>query len=217
MNLYQTRLFRSFFPMVSFVWLGLFAAGAQSAAELKAEAEASEPRKVVESLTTTLLDLARVGQDKLKNEPEEFYAEIERVLDPMVSFKFIAKNVMGQSYWKQATEVQREQFIVVFKRSLVETYVKGMSQNLDYEMAVLDKESKVLKSKASIVQKITGPDSVNHVVYTLGLGKSGQWKVTNLTLDGVNLGKTFRSQFAQGMKENKNDIDATIAGWAGKS
>ncbi len=205
--------FYSYLPsLLMALFVGLYATGA--AAEQKVETVG--PAMVVESLTSKLLEQAKAGQEKLENEPAVFYSEIEEVLEPMVSFKFIAKNVMGSTYWKQSTEVQREQFITVFKRSLVETYVKGMSQNMDFKLEVLDKESKVLKNKASIVQKITGPDSINHVVYSLGLGKSGKWMVTNLTLDGVNLGKTFRSQFAQGMKENKNDIDATIASWAGK-
>ena len=192
----------------------LFAVGSFAA---DVEPETSAPGEVVESLTAQLLDLARKGQQQLKDDPESFYADIETVLEPMVSFEFIAKNVMGEVYWGQATTSQREAFLIVFKRSLVETYVKGMSQNLDYDLKLVDDESKVLKTKASIVQKIVGPDSSNLVVYTLGQGKSGNWKVLNVVLDGVNLGKTFRSQFAQGVKENKGDIDATIAGWSGKS
>jgi len=135
----------------------------------------------------------------------------------MVGFDFIAKNVMGPAYWRQASLEQREQFLKLFKRSLVETYVKGMSQSLDYQLELLEDESKVFKTQASIVQKITGPDSTSMVVYTLGLGKSGVWKVTNVVLDGVNLGKTFRSQFAQSVKENSGDIAAAIAGWSAKS
>lgn len=189
--------------------------GSQAAADPKPKP--ADPASVVETLTTQLLDMARSGQDKLKKDPESFYSGIETVLEPMVSFKFIARNVMGDSYWKQANEAQRTQFVTVFKRSLVETYVKGMSQNMDYSIEVLKDQSKVLKNKASIVQKITGPDSTNNVIYTLGQGKSGQWKVLNLVLDGVNLGKTFRSQFAQGVKDNKGDIQAAINHWASKS
>lgn len=189
--------------------------GAQATADPKPSD--SDPAVVVETLTTQLLDMARSGQDKLKKDPESFYADIENVLEPMVSFQFIARNVMGDTYWKQASKAQREQFVTVFKRSLVETYVKGMSQNMDYSIEVLKDQSKVLKNKASIVQKISGPDSTNHVIYTLGQGKTGQWKVLNLVLDGINLGKTFRSQFAQGMKENNGDIQAAISHWASKS
>lgn len=197
-----------------FVSCFLLLSSAITLADDKAVAGNPGPAAVVETLTTQLLDMARVGQEKMKKEPEKFYGEIETVLEPVVSFKFIAQNVMGGTYWSQATEAQQQQFLKVFKRSLVETYVKGMSQNLDYKLEILDDQSKIAGNKASIVQKITGPDSTNHVVYSLGQGTSGQWKVLNVVLDGVNLGKTFRSQFAQGVKENNGNIQATIAGWA---
>jgi len=183
-------------------------------AEKGSEPKDTGPAAVVEGLTTQLLDMARVGQDKMKNNPVQFYGEIETVLEPVVGFEYIARNVMGSTYWNQATEPQQAQFLKVFKRSLVETYVKGMSQNLDFKLEILDDQSKIAGNKASIVQKITGPDSTNLVVYTLGQGKSGQWKVLNVVLDGVNLGKTFRSQFAQGVKENNGNIEAAIANWA---
>ncbi|WP_246434540.1 MlaC/ttg2D family ABC transporter substrate-binding protein [Teredinibacter haidensis] len=181
---------------------------------VQADESSAEPGAVVESLTNQLLDIARTQQDKLKADPEGFYSNIETVLEPMVGFSFIAKNVMGDTYWEQATDAQQEQFLVVFRRSLVETYAKGMSQNMDFGIELLKEESKITKTKASIVQKVTSPDSVNYIVYSLGLGKSGQWKVLNLVLDGVNLGKTFRSQFAQSVKESGGNLDAAIASWA---
>ena len=175
------------------------------------------PEAVVNSLTSQLLDMARSSQQQLKEDPEAYYSRVEAALEPLVSFRFIAKNVMGDTYWKQSSEAQRAAFLGVFKRSLVETYTKGMSQNLDYDISLLPDESSVLKNHATIVQKISGSDGSNHVVYSLGLGKSGQWKVLNVVLDGVNLGKTFRSQFAQGVKESKGDLDAAIGAWSGKS
>ena len=47
--------------------------------------------------------------------------------------------------------------------------------------------------------------------------KSGEWKLINVVLNGVNLGKSFRDQFAQAMKQNDNNIDKVIATWAQKA
>lgn len=174
---------------------------------------ASEPEKVVQVMTDQLLKTARKNSDALKKDPEPVYKEMETILEDLVSFKFIARNVMGDNYWKQATDKQRDDFLSSFRRSLVVTLVKGMSQNLDFKIELLPDESKVNNNLATIVQKVSGPESSNMVVYTLGHGKSGQWKVLNVVLDGVNLGTTFRSQFAQGVKDNNGDLDATIAGW----
>ena len=36
----------------------------------------------------------------------------------------------------------------------------------------------------------------------------------NVIINGINIGKLFRDQFAQSMQSNRNDLDKTIAGWA---
>lgn len=41
-----------------------------------------------------------------------------------------------------------------------------------------------------------------------------QWKLRNMVINGINVGKLFRDQFAQSMQSNRNDLDKTIAGWA---
>ena len=38
--------------------------------------------------------------------------------------------------------------------------------------------------------------------------------VSNVIINGINVGKLFRDQFAQSMQSNRNDLDKTIAGWA---
>ena len=43
--------------------------------------------------------------------------------------------------------------------------------------------------------------------------KNGQWKVINVIINGINLGKTFRGQFTQSSLKNDGDIDKVIASW----
>lgn len=46
--------------------------------------------------------------------------------------------------------------------------------------------------------------------YAMKKRKQG-WMVTNVTLDGINLGLAFRQQFASEMAQNKGSIDDVIA------
>jgi phospholipid transport system substrate-binding protein len=36
----------------------------------------------------------------------------------------------------------------------------------------------------------------------------------NLIINGINVGKLFRDQFAQSMQNNRNDLDKVIDSWA---
>ena len=38
----------------------------------------------------------------------------------------------------------------------------------------------------------------------------------NVIINGINIGKLFRDQFADAMQRNGNNLDATIDGWAGE-
>ena len=57
--------------------------------------------------------------------------------------------------------------------------------------------------------------SVYPVSYTLEK-INGEWKVRNVIINGINIGKLFRDQFADAMQRNGNDLDKTINGWAGE-
>lgn len=57
--------------------------------------------------------------------------------------------------------------------------------------------------------------AVYPVSYTL-VKINNEWKVRNVIINGINIGKLFRDQFADAMQRNGNNLDKTIDGWAGE-
>ena len=147
------------------------------------------------------------------DEPEKYYSEIESIFAPVVDFRYISRNVMGR-HGKQATPDQRQEFTAVFKRGLLTTYVKGLSSFGEFELRVLPpKEDPAEKRKVMVAQEVQNADGVTKIYYTMGKNREGQWKLLNMTLNGVNLGKTFRDQFDQALRDNDGDMAKTVAGW----
>ena len=188
--------------------LGVFigCCGMTSAAQANEWQEAS---KVVVQTTDTMLSiLDDAGEQSLV----EVVPAIDEVLSPVVDFRVIAKGVMAK-YYRRAKPEQFEAFVVVFHKSLVNTYAKAIvafdvgSYDLQTNPGV-DKR----KGREKIWVKVYAGSSVYDIHYTMS-AKSGPWKVTNVVLDGVNLGLAFRNQFAAAMRENGNDMDAVIANW----
>ena len=68
------------------------------------------------------------------------------------------------------------------------------------------------KRKVSVRQEIRGLDNNYPLKYTMGL-KNGQWKIINVTINGINLGKTFKNQFMQSAEKHSGNIDKVITGW----
>jgi phospholipid transport system substrate-binding protein len=43
--------------------------------------------------------------------------------------------------------------------------------------------------------------------------RAGEWKLNNVVIEGINLGQTYRSQFASAADQNRGDLDKVIANW----
>ena len=178
------------------------------------QSKVQSPHELVGSTTEKLMSVVKANQSTYESKPAKYFTEVESLLEPVVDFEFIAKSVMGP-YWDTAKPEQQQAFIKVFKKGLVETYAKGMAKFNDLNVEILPSEEQIPEfGKVTVLQKVVAADGVNKVAYTMGRRKTdATWKLLNVVLDGVNLGKTFRSQFAQSVKEHEGNLDAAIAGW----
>ena len=98
-----------------------------------------------------------------------------------------------------------------------------LSQELQQAIAQYNNQKIVLvddkaipegQRKATIKQEIRSSDSIYPLEYSLARKKSGEWMVVNVIINGINLGKTFRNQFAQSAQRAGGDIDQVISGWS---
>ena len=42
----------------------------------------------------------------------------------------------------------------------------------------------------------------------------GQWRIRNVIINGINIGKLFRDQFSEAMRNNRNNLNVVIDSWA---
>lgn len=190
-------------------WLLLAFIGLQSAVMPVQAGEWQEASVVVVDSTEAMLAVL------LKNKQQtvaEVTPAIDQLLTPVVDYRTIAKGVMAK-YYRRAKPQQFEAFVSVFHESLIKTYAKAVvtfeidSFKLQENPGV---DTRELREKIWV--KVYASNSVYDIHYTMS-AKSGQWMVTNVVLDGVNLGLAFRNQFASSMSKHGNDMDAVIANW----
>lgn len=216
-------LFRHFYQVVLLCTV-CFAAVAEGSAESTIVDQAAAPDQMVEAVTNKLLgDIVtfREAIDNADSELEkeallrEFYDELQATLRPVIDFRLISKRVMGK-YYKQASAEQFDMFQDVFARSLVETYGRGLlAYSSDKEVVVEPlSEEDAGKSKVIVVQKIQTAEKAIPLYYNMWKNKQGEWKVVNLILDGINMGKTFYGQFNEAAEKYEGRIDQVIENWA---
>ncbi len=175
-------------------------------------AEESTPEQVVENATQALVAAAKAyAEDDNK---QAFDDSVMAALDPVVAFEYIARGVMGKLYFKVATSEQREAFAETFKGVLVGTYAKGIATYANSTIVVLPSGSPLGDSrKETVVQEVSHDGATHQLSYSMGKNKEGKWKLLNVTLNGVNLGRSFGSQFSQLADKHAGDIDKVIENW----
>lgn len=182
-----------------------------------ARAAGASANEVIEKATADVLALIEDGKTYADDDPERFYAAVREVLDPVVNFDAIARNVMG-AHSKRATDEQKARFADNFRTGLVRTYALALTEFSDGEVVVLPNDRPARNPKrASVNMEIRlPPTQVYPVVYSMGLGSDGQWRMLNIIINGVNMGLTYRSQFLDAMKDAQygGDLDRVIDGWA---
>ncbi|MFK7912941.1 MAG: phospholipid-binding protein MlaC [Pseudomonadales bacterium] len=180
-------------------------------------ATAQTPHEMVDLSTKALLEFVDEARPWAKDEPERYYREVEALLSPVVDFKNFARGVMATNYKKASTE-QRERFRESFKWGLVKTYSLALTEFNDGKVEVLEPDREPDNPKRQRVKmEITAPSGdVFPVVYAVRQSKSKRWRIYNLVVNGVNMGLTFRSQFASAMKDRRygGDLDQVIDAWA---
>jgi len=203
-------------PRNFMVWGAVMAFWLAGAVGLAGAAEV-DPKKdtaheVVEEATEVMFKLVREHKGG-RDDRQAYFDAIKDVLEPVVDFSFIARNVMG-SHREDASDDQIEAFTEVFKRGLVETYARGIANYTDSEITIQSpKEEDKDSRRVSVNQDVRHDGSRYRLSYTMAQNRAGEWKLINLVLDGVNLGQSFRSQFNQAMRQHSNDIDKVISNW----
>lgn len=192
-------------------WLALLLLGGA------ARADAPGPAAVIQNASDALIKVIADGKTYFDKDPDRFYAQIRQVLDPTVDFAKFAQGVMAV-YYKRATPAQRQRFEETFRTGLVRTYGKALLDFGDEKIEVVPSDRPRTQPDRDVVKmEIHSKDGkVYPVLYSMRLCDDGQWRMYNIVINGINMGITYRNQFATAMKapENHGSLDDVIDEWA---
>ncbi|WP_323815758.1 ABC transporter substrate-binding protein [Cellvibrio sp. NN19] len=174
------------------------------------QSAAQSPKAIVESVAQELFGLVK-AKNAGKTADDVYFKQVEESLDGVVNFPFIAASVMGPAY-KQATPDQRKEFQRVFKDGMVKSLAKGVLGYADSKVTIAG-VNEVNPARTVVKQEVAVEGATHKLDYTMRKEKSGDWKLINVVLNGVNLGKSFSGQFKASLKKYNGDIDKVIANW----
>lgn len=190
-------------------WRGLFLGALFLCSGL---VQAQTAQQTVEQVTHELFADLDANREMYRAQPQAFYDAMDNLIGTYVDTDGIARSVMTVRFSRGATPEQMQRFKDNFQRGLMQFYGNAL---LEYD----NKGVRILPSAAEegerteVRMEVTGSGGAIHPVSYTMVKLEGQWKLRNVVIEGINLGKLFRDQFAESMRNNRNNLDAVIDGW----
>ncbi|OPB00932.1 toluene tolerance protein [Pseudomonas fluorescens] len=176
---------------------------------------ANSAHDLVQDTTNRMLADLATNKEQYKQNPQQFYAALNAIVGPMVDVEGISRSIMTVKYSRRATPEQMTRFQENFKRGLFQFYGNALLEYNNQGITV-DPPTDVTGDRTNVGMTVNGNNGLKYPMsYTLEI-VNGEWKLRNVIIDGINIGKIFRDQFADAMQRNANDLDKTINGWAGE-
>jgi len=184
----------------------LFANGRANAQKLSAV-------ETAELGVNTLLATALESKALFLNDRESYFAAIEADLESFVDFTAVANVVMAR-YAADATPAQTQRFATILKTTLTRFYGASLVSYNGEELVFLPNPNPSDDPRADTVVSMELRGDINlQLRYQMFITDEDTWKLKNLSLAGINLGRQYYSQFSTLMTEHDNDIDAVLDNW----
>ena len=161
----------------------------------------------------TLLETVAESKDLFLSDREQYFQNVENVLNTFVDFNAVAEVVMSR-YASNASEEQLNRFADILKTTLTRFYGASLVSYNGEELVFLPPSNPNADPRADTVvgMELRGDTSLR-LQYQMFLNDSEEWKLKNLSLAGINLGRQYYTQFANLMSQHNDDIDAVLDNW----
>jgi phospholipid transport system substrate-binding protein len=167
------------------------------------------PLELVQQTSAKMLDAIRKDRDAIDKDKNRLFDLVEQIVLPHFDFERMSKLVLGK-YWRRASDEQRREFSTEFRFLLVRTYATAMLEYTDQKINYLplraDPGASEVVVQTEVEQNGGFPIPIDYKMFK---NDQGQWKVYEVSIDGVGLVINYRSSFSTEIR-GKEGLDGLI-------
>lgn len=171
----------------------------------------SAPEKVVIGTSEKMLKILSDSKGTLQSDRQKVFQLVDDIIMPHIDISRMSRWVLGK-YWRKADKEQRVQFIKEFRTLLLRTYATAMTeysgQTFKYHPVKLNDGDTDVSIKTELQQPGGYPIPISYGLHTV----NGEWKVYDITIDGISLVANYRTSFSAQMRRGglQNLIDKLV-------
>jgi len=176
-------------------------------------ADTRSPEELVRSTTDEILALTKKNKELYQRDHQALYRMADERVLPYFDFRRMSQWVLGK-HWRDASAAQRDRFVVEFRNLLVRTYSTALLSYTDQQILYLPSPARVADDDATVKTEVKQSGGAPNIPihYSFFKNKSGEWKVYDVTIEGVSLVTNYRSVYAT--KIRNEGVEALIASMA---
>jgi phospholipid transport system substrate-binding protein len=162
------------------------------------------PEKLVRTVADDVLATLRQDPELRAGSQTKFAELLEQKVAPHFDFDRMTRLAVGRG-WRQATPEQQKALVEQFHNLLIRTYATAYTAYKDIAIDVKPLRMQPNDSDVQVRTEIKVPDgqpvSVDYSMYKSG----SDWKIYDVTVEGVSLVTTYRSTFAEEIRQSGID------------
>lgn len=168
----------------------------------------NSPVPMLENTAQQILQVLKKNQQQLKSNHQLIFQTVERYLLPQVDVEGMSRSVLGRQAWNAASASQRREFSKVFTQLVIRTYANPLAEYTSETITFMPIRGQLSSRFVRVNSIISRPNGQRIPLNYSLVDKNGQWKIYDLSVEGVSLLQSFHNQFAGILKTT--DINALI-------
>ena len=171
----------------------------------------SSPVPMLQDTATQIISTLKQNKSSLKNNHQIIYHAVERYLLPNVDVNGMSRSVLGRQAWSKASAADKQEFTQVFTQLVIRTYASPLAEYTDETVKFLPLRGGVDTQFTRVNSVIIRSNGQNIPLSYSLVSKNNTWKIYDLSVEGVSLLQSFRSQFGQILqKSSMQDLIAQM-------
>jgi phospholipid transport system substrate-binding protein len=167
-----------------------------------------EAQSLIKTTSDKVIARIKTEREALRADPKRLYDLVHELILPHFDFVRISQWVLGK-HWRTANPQQQSKFIEEFRTLLVRTYAMALLEYADRPIKYLPVHADPQGETVTIKTEVEGPGNQSVPMNYRMHKKDNEWKVFDVSVNGVSLISTYRASFASEIRQG--GLDALIS------
>ncbi|MDA1106925.1 MAG: ABC transporter substrate-binding protein [Proteobacteria bacterium] len=177
------------------------------AATTASYAAPDDAQAMVHQASDRMIAALKTEREAIKANPARLFTLVEEIVLPHFDFERMSRWVLGK-HWRTASAAQRVQFVQEFRPLLVRTYATAMAEYRDQKIVYMPLKADAAADEVTIRSEVRTPGGPPIPVSYSAYMKGSEWKVYDVTIDGVSMAVNYRTTFSHEIRQG--GLDALI-------